>query len=398
MELFFFITEIYVVFLLIIIFLGALWIRIVYRKHNVYSDPNFSPSITVLMSCFNEGEAVFHTIKSVLNSKYKGEIYIIAVDDCSKDDSLQWMLRAAENCDNVRIIKNEVNLGKPRSLLKALKLADTELILNIDSDGILDPYAISEVAGCFVDSTVGACGGNILVNNSQCNLLTQLQTLQYTTTFNLGKIAESYSGSVNCISGALFAIRRSLYVDMIPEIEDRKWGGLEVKDGEDRFMTNQVTIRGFKTIQNIKARVFTNVPEEFNQFFSQQIRWRRGAIRLFFWSLKSNIFSKIANKITPLSLFKFYSMNIIILIWPFFILWCLITMGIYGFIIFKLYLIIFSIIISSIGYFSARATDKTLYISFPAFIVAPMWIIIDMFFITILSLFTLTSVSWETRQ
>lgn len=392
-------AETYIVLTLVAVFCGSLFVRFAFSAHKLKQDYSYTPSVTVLMSCFNEGKAVFETINCILKSHYpKDKLFIIAIDDCSKDDSWEWMQKAAEGHPNVRVFKNEVNKGKPKSLLFALSKADSELILNVDSDGALHHRAIIELASCFVDEKVGAVGGNVMVRNSRANWLTQLQTLQYNTAFQLSKIGETYSGAVNCVSGALFMLRKQIYDEIVPDIENRRWAGYEVKDGEDRFMTNLILMRGYKAIINTRAKVLTDVPEEFAKFFSQQLRWRRGIVRLFLWSLNHKIISGMAKETTPLSVFKFYAVCLILIIWPIFVIWLLMTAGLQAFILLKLSLLFISIISAGIGYLIARSIGNDIVVGPFAFIIMPMWMVIDMFFLTILSICTLDSTSWETRN
>ena len=392
------IVEAYVALTLIAVFAGSLFVRIAFRAHKVTQDFDYQPAVTVLMSCFNEGKAVFDTIKYVLNSDYEdGKLFIVAIDDCSSDDSWEWMKKAAEGHPNVSVIRNEVNLGKPKSLLKALSMANTELILNIDSDGTLHHRAVKELASCFVDSTVGAVGGTVMVRNSKVNWLTQLQTLQYNTAFQISKIGETFSGAVNCISGALFMVRREIYNKVRPQIETRSWAGHEVKDGEDRFMTNLIIIEGYKTILNTRAKVLTDVPETFSKFFSQQLRWRRGIVRLFLWSMRAGPMSSLVSRQTPLSVFKFYALCLVLLLWPLFICWLLVTSGIQAFILMKLSLLLLSMMTAGTGYIIAKNIGNDIHIDTSTFITMPLWMVIDMFFLTLLALGTLNSTSWETR-
>lgn len=398
MEILYHSVESIVLFALVMIFCGSMFVRLAFRGHRVLQDHSHTPSVTVLMSCFNEGQAVYETIKTVLESDYPaGNLYVIAIDDCSKDDSWTWMQKAATGHPNVRVIRNETNLGKPKSLLKALSLANTELILNIDSDGALHPRAILELASCFVDPRVGAVGGNVMVRNSKTNWLTQLQTLQYTNTFQFSKVGETFSGSVSCISGAIFMVRKVIYDKIRPQIETRNWFGHEVKDGEDRYMTNLILLEGYRTIVNNRAKVFTDVPSTFLHFFSQQIRWRRGTVRLFLWSLSPANFMKLSHVLTPVAFIKMYMINLVLMIWPTLIISMLIAVGIGPFIFAKLSLIILSSTISGLSYTVAKSIGNPIHLDPVPFIILPIWMVVDLFFITILATFTLTSTSWETR-
>src|SRR5690606_21147811 len=60
---------------------------------------------------------------------------------------------------------------------------------------------------------------------------------------------------------------------------------LKVRDGEDRFMTHTILLRGWKTIINPKAVCWTEVPSKMKQLFSQQLRWRRSSMRDLIWTL-----------------------------------------------------------------------------------------------------------------
>lgn len=390
--------ELIVILAVVLIFCGSMLLRIAFKGHKVKQDLDYRPSVTVLMSCFNEGRAVYDTIRFITESDYpEGKLHVIAIDDHSGDDSWKWMQRAAKKFKGVQVYKNEKNLGKPKSLLKALALADSDLILNVDSDGEIHKRAILELASCFFDPRVGAVGGNVMVRNSRTNWLTQLQTLQYNTAFQMSKISETFSGSVSCISGAIFMVRKSLYDELVQPILDRSWLGHEVKDGEDRFMTNLIINKGYKTIVNNKAKVYTDVPDKFKAFFSQQIRWRRGFIRMLIWSLSpSNFFLKLKST-TPFSFFRFYMICMLMFIIPMMITWVVITQGIAALILFKLQALVLMAMIHGINYMIARNIGKDIILGPMAFVIAPFWMIVDLTLLTAISLFTLTSVSWETR-
>lgn len=378
---------------------GSLLARLAFKADKIKQDFTYQPTITILMSCFNEGESVYTTIKSVVEAEYpKENLFVIAIDDCSKDKSWEWMQKAAADFPNVRVYRNESNLGKPKSLLKALAMADTELILNIDSDCGLHPRSIIELTSCFADPTVGAVGGSVLVRNMSKNLLTQMQAIQYNTSFQIAKMGENLSKAVNCISGCLFAVRRSIYDELAPAIKSRTWFGHEVKDGEDRYMTNLILSLGYKTMVNLKSIVYTDVPEKFPQFFSQQLRWRRGFVRMFLWSMRPAVIIDKADKLSFVAFIKHYAICSLLILMPIFAIWIQTTEGIVAFIDLKFHFMLLIVTVHGISYMMAKAAGNELTVSPIAFIITPFWMIIDLFFLTVLAFATLTSVSWETRQ
>ncbi|WP_376914534.1 glycosyltransferase [Paraburkholderia sp. OAS925] len=90
---------------------------------STFLEKNYAlqPRVSVLLPCFNEGEHVFRTIESILASDYPMEkVDVIAVDDCSADDTFEWIERAARRWKNVRAFRNPVNSGKHQTLSHAL--------------------------------------------------------------------------------------------------------------------------------------------------------------------------------------------------------------------------------------------------------------------------------------
>jgi len=253
-------------------------------------DYTHQPTVSVLMPCYNEGKTVYETIESISKSNYPTDKFeVIAQDDCSVDDSYDWMLKAQHDFTNihVRIGRNEVNCGKARSVCNALQHSTAEIIISIDSDCIFHPDAIRELTACFAEPRIGSVGGRVGVRNPNDSVITTIQTVVYYSAFQLYKIPENWTRSVCCISGCLFAIRRELLLEIEPAIRARNWFGIAVNQGEDRFLTHQTLLRGYGTYINNDALCWTTVPATLSVLFKQQLRWRRSIVRDFFFTLRT---------------------------------------------------------------------------------------------------------------
>lgn len=253
-------------------------------------DYTYEPTVSVIMPCYNEGKTVYETIASIAKSNYPNHKFeVIAQDDCSADDSYEWMQKAQRDFTNIRIRtgRNEVNSGKARSVCNAVQHSMAEVIISIDSDCIFHPNAIRELTACFAEPKMGSVGGRVGVRNPNDNVITAIQTLIYYSAFQLYKIPENWTRSVCCISGCLFAIRRELLLEIEPAIRARNWFGIPVSQGEDRFLTHQTLLRGYGTYINNDALCWTTVPNTLSVLFKQQLRWRRSIVRDFFFTLKT---------------------------------------------------------------------------------------------------------------
>jgi cellulose synthase/poly-beta-1,6-N-acetylglucosamine synthase-like glycosyltransferase len=265
-------------------------LKISFSSAKVQKDYSYQPTVSVLMPCFNEGKTVYETIESIRQSNYPGDKFeVIAQDDCSVDDSYEWMLKAQRDFTNIRIRtgRNTVNSGKARTVCNALEQSTAEIIISIDSDCIFHPDAIRELTACFSEAHIGSVGGRVGVRNPNDSVITSIQAVIYYAAFQLYKIPENWTRSVCCISGCLFAIRRELLLEIEPAIRARHWFGIPVNQGEDRFLSHQTLLRGYGTYINNDALCWTTVPNTLSVLFKQQLRWRRSIVRDFFFTLRT---------------------------------------------------------------------------------------------------------------
>jgi hyaluronan synthase len=253
-------------------------------------DFTVTPSISILLPCFNEGSAVYSTIESLCRSNYpKDRIEIVAIDDCSADDSYDWITRAQRDFPDVRItaLQNARNRGKSDTQSVALRLSHGDIIMCVDSDATFDPDAIRELAACFSDPHIGAAGGVVGVRNLSHNIYTSAQALVYALSFHVLKSFETQTKSVLCLSGCIMAVRRDLFMKIDPRIHELNFFGIDVRDGEDLALSHMVQLEGYGTIVNTRARCVTDVPDTFDKLWNQQVRWQRSGVRDFVMTLRT---------------------------------------------------------------------------------------------------------------
>lgn len=250
----------------------------------VKKDSNFTPTVAVMIPCYNEGRPVYESIKSVALSDYpNGQLKIYPQDDGSKDDSFGWIMKAAYDFPNVYPAENPENSGKTVTYLDALERSESEIVMIVDSDVTIAPDAMRKMMRNFADPKIGVVGAVVGTSNTNDSHLTALQTQLYAFGQRLAKIAESHFQSVAVIGGYALATRRLLMDELKPHILDRNWFGLPVKDGEDRFITHLLLLRGWNTYIEQEAETRTGAMDTFAKYFGQQLRWKRSLLRTFFW-------------------------------------------------------------------------------------------------------------------
>src|SRR3569832_1748635 len=144
---------------------GAKWDEVV----------DYEPTVTAVIPMFNEGKTVQETLLSLLESDYPhAKLKIICVDDCSTDISYELAREIARmSIGRLTVMRNRVNMGKRRSIIRAVREADCEVILSVDSDVVVDKDAVRQLCRRFTKPEIAAVGGWVDVRNKQDNWLTR---------------------------------------------------------------------------------------------------------------------------------------------------------------------------------------------------------------------------------
>ncbi len=276
-------------------------------------DPKYTPGVTIIIPCFNEEEWIKRTIYSCVNQDYPvDKLQVIVVDDCSNDHSLEKIKEAIEELEasdtadaayrvseRVTYMKQPMNMGKRDAMAAGAKLAKHELLVFVDSDSFLDPFAVRHIVQPFKDKEMGGVSGRTDVANTYTNALTRMQSVRYYIAFRIMKAAEGYFDAATCLSGPLACYRKDLVLRYSDAWLNQKFLGQRATFGDDRSMTNFI-LRYNRTTYQDTAVCMTIVPHSYNMFLKQQMRWKRS------WLRESLIAAKFMWKKEPFMSLSFY--------------------------------------------------------------------------------------------
>lgn len=89
--------------------------------------------ISIILPTYNGAKWIEKSVLSALSQSFTNFEFII-INDCSKDNTEEIVLKLAEQDKRIRYIKNEHNLGVQKTRNIALDLAQGEYIAEIDQD------------------------------------------------------------------------------------------------------------------------------------------------------------------------------------------------------------------------------------------------------------------------
>lgn len=291
-------------------------------------DPAYTPGVTIIIPCFNEETWIRRTILSAINQDYPPDkLEVIIVDDCSNDHSLDRIkdtvteLQETDQLfrtkDRIRWYKQPKNMGKREAMAVGAKLSKKELLVFVDSDSFLDPFAVRNIVQPFKDEKMGGVSGRTDVANTYTNSLTKMQSVRYYIAFRIMKAAEGYFDAVTCLSGPLSCYRKDLVLKYSDAWLHQTFLGQRATFGDDRSMTNFI-LRHHRTTYQDTAVCSTIVPNSHAMFLKQQMRWKRS------WLRESLIAARYMWRKEPFMAIFFYMGFIVPIIAPFIVIFNLV--------------------------------------------------------------------------
>jgi cellulose synthase/poly-beta-1,6-N-acetylglucosamine synthase-like glycosyltransferase/peptidoglycan/xylan/chitin deacetylase (PgdA/CDA1 family) len=229
--------------------------------------PPFLPDITIVIPAYNEEAGIAATVQSMAESRYRGRLEIIVVDDGSTDRTAQ----AAQDLGYpfVRTITQR-NSGKPGALNTGIMAAQSDILVLVDGDTIFQPDTLEKLVAPLADRDVGAVSGNTKVYNRK-GFLGRWQHLEYVVGFNLDRRMYDLLGVMPTVPGAIGAFRRPALYQVHGVSHDTL--------AEDTDLTMALCRAGWRIVYAPQAIAWTEVPATLRVLWKQRYRWCYGTMQ-----------------------------------------------------------------------------------------------------------------------
>ena len=199
------------------------------------------PLVTFIVAAHNEESVIEDKLKNLLASEYpRDQIEILVGSDGSSDRTAQLVERYAR--DGVGLISFPQQQGKSAIQNQLVSAASGSILVFTDADSLIAPDALRSLLANFADSTVGLVTSHPhYVNKTETNV-TQNECAYFRYEGWLRK-RESECGLLALASGPLFAMRRSLWQPLDPNL------------GDDFLLPLRVATVGMRNVLEPNARV-----------------------------------------------------------------------------------------------------------------------------------------------
>lgn len=239
--------------------------------------------MTIIVPVYNSEDTLFDCIRSIDRQTYpKQAMQIILANNQSTDDSFGAYARAQDAFPNLFLRYVNTDKGKARALNAAIYESIGSYVINIDSDGLLEPNAVKNMVLRFEsDNSIAAMTGAVLpqrqlvqqVSGWWHRLLAKNEYYEYAQAFLSGRTIESFRDQLFTMSGAFSAFRREVLMETFLYDTDTI--------GEDTDMTFQIRTRlGKKVVICANAIFYVEPISGFAELYTQRQRWQRGELEV----------------------------------------------------------------------------------------------------------------------
>jgi len=308
---------------------AVLWLVSQFKKLDKRSQTGQSrhlPSVTLIISAYNEEKVIGEKIENALSLDYPRELLeIVIVSDGSTDRTGEIVLKFAHQGTVLR--HYEGRIGKTACLNRALPLATGEIIVFSDANSTYEKSALKALVHPFQRSTVGFVTGWTKYGSGEgpgADSLGLYSRLELMT-----KELESRLGSCIGADGAIFAIRKELYVP------------LKDYDINDFVIPLSINQQGYRGVLQREAICFEKGAGSPKEEFQRQVRITNRTIRAImnyrrllnpfkFGVLSFELFShKLCKFLVPLFMIALLVSNLLLAERGGFFLMALIAQGIF---------------------------------------------------------------------
>lgn len=255
--------------------------NLIVRKKAI--KPEIYPEITMIIPVYNSSDSLEKCIKSINDSDYSNDrIKIFLVNNQGTDNSFDIYTMCQAKYPSLRMQWLNAEQGKSRALNLAIYNSEGKYIIHIDSDGALEPTALSRMVGKFeADTTVNCMTGTILTIPEEIEsyprwksrFLRKLEFMEYAQAFLAGRSYASEFNAIYTLSGAFSGFRKSAL--------RKSWLYNTDTICEDTEITFQM-----KYIQHQKVKIcedaifFVGPIENVDKLYTQRQRWQRGSLEV----------------------------------------------------------------------------------------------------------------------
>lgn len=236
---------------------------------------DYDTTATIVTPVYNEDPVLFRrAIESWILNKPDRIIAVVDVTD-------ETCMAIAESYPEVDVIPIDIP-GKRAALAVGVDETTTEIVILVDSDVIWERDVLQKIKMPFADQEIGGVGTRQNMypsDGKKATLWERLADIYLDIRYTDEVPATTVFKAVSCLSGRTAAYRTALLQSLREPFLNETFMGSPVMSGDDKRYTTLILQRGYKTWNQLNARVISTFKPDFQGFVKQRVRWSRNSFR-----------------------------------------------------------------------------------------------------------------------
>lgn len=243
---------------------APIWAKWIRTQQKIQYSNNMA--VSFLLPAYNEEKHIKKCVESIdrAAANYSGNTEIIIVNDGSTDNTGKI---SEEAIHNIKHCTGKVfhlpNSGKGIALQYGLERLTGDIVFRIDSDSIVDEYAITPILNHFKDPQVGSVSGMIFPMEEKS--LWQKAMILLGCLFVFYRRGQELIDSILVQPGAFSVFRKEALIKV--------GGWARDQFGEDGELTIRLGRYGYKNEFEQHAIILSEAPRNLKELREQRIRW-----------------------------------------------------------------------------------------------------------------------------
>jgi glycosyltransferase involved in cell wall biosynthesis len=227
------------------------------------------PRVSIVVVAYNEASSIEGRLENLLALDYPSDrLEILVGSDGSTDDTVDRACRYEPF--GVRIHSFQKRSGKPAVLNSLVPYVSGDIVLFADARQRFEPSTLRAIVADFRDPSVGAVSGELMLEEADGAARAGQGAALYWRYEKMIRSAESRTDSTVGATGAIYAIRRALF---IPIPNDTLL--------DDVLIPLRIVRQGYRVVFEPAARAFDRTSTTARQEFGRKARTIAGTFQLF---------------------------------------------------------------------------------------------------------------------
>jgi cellulose synthase/poly-beta-1,6-N-acetylglucosamine synthase-like glycosyltransferase len=223
-----------------------------------HAAADISPRVSMIIAARNEAASIGTKLENVLSLDYPADRFEVVVASDGSDDGTDEIVEQYAD-RGVRLLQLP-HLGKATALNAAVESAKGEILVFSDANSLYAPDAVAALVRPFADARVGGVAGDQVYTTDGAGDAITSGEQRYWNVDRMLKIAESRAGNVISATGAIYAVRRSLFRPVPDGVTD------------DFFTSTGVIVQGYRLVFAPDAVAFEPVAGSAELEFGRKVR------------------------------------------------------------------------------------------------------------------------------